>query len=54
MPKSIPTLSPVTLDMVALCLRSGARSKTCFLVVGVCWLVGASTASHKVSDATVE
>ena len=57
MPKSIPTDSPVTLDMVALsslaCGRCRVRKRD-FWVVRCVWCFGASTAFAQVSDATVE
>ena len=57
MPKSIPTDSPVTLDMVALsslaCGRCRVRKRDFWVVMGVVCF-GASTAFAEVSDAAVE
>ena len=57
MPRSMPTDSPVTLDMVALsslaCGRCRVRKRD-FWVVRCVWCFGASTAFAEVSDATVE
>ena len=60
MPKSIPTDSPVTLDMVASLLpvfvsvsfRTRAR-RPVRIVVCLCWRFGASAASRWASDATL-